>query len=233
MKNYFLVLVLNFVIFPTIGQYQFPLDAMEQLKMKTKEYIGFIKSTPSFEICMEVSERGKGREKETRKSVFAKREGLAIINDGNTTFVIDDSLTVLVNEENKQLFLKIGNPNSEESGLWIEDFFGNIDSVMYYAESVKYSIDNGIRFDIRILPQNMYVFNNLMYQRVFYSENKILPDSIIQGYYDGTEFEVITVFKSVSDGISKSTPHGSTSSYFFDEKGKLLPKYSKYSLKLI
>lgn len=213
------------------GQYQFPNDAISKIKEYTSSYVNSVKNEKYLHFKLQIYKRQENESFETRTTHIYKVDSLVVIETNGARYYIDPKMMVMVNDDDEKLYVKEFLEEEKTDFSLFEDFEQSIDSILTYTSSITYTEKSSdqTKFNIQIDPENYYLFDNLMFQEVYYSGQKILPDSIVKGYYDVEPFEEVTTYKFVSTKELKQYPYQNSLSYFFDENQKLKLKYQNYS----
>lgn len=234
MKLYIILIIVFVSNFNGVfGQYQFPNNAVAELKSHTNKYVSLIKSNEYLHINMEIYNRYETSQTAIRRTEFHKVNDLIIVSGEDFEYFIDDSLMFFSDYTNKKVFITNVDQEGKVSNNFINSLVLSFDSILTYCASVTYTENVQEIFQISIAPENLYVFDNLEFQKVYYSPERVLPDSIIKSFYAETRYSEVTNFTSFTTEKSSKYPFKSAWFYFYDAQNKPLTKYKDFSFSIL
>ena len=214
-----------------MAQYQFPSDALDKVRERTNEYVDLLNSEKYLHLQVESITRKQGVQSEMRTTNIYINQEIVVVKSHEMEYFMDDSLMLIVNHKEKKIFAKNIIGQDMATG-YVNSLAESMDSVLFYTESVTYTErpNRNTFFQVKIAPDNYSLFDNLMYQNIYYSEGSVLPDSTVKVFYDEVSFEEVTHTKLVSKSIPKELRLSRAQDYVFDKNYYPYPKFNKYTL---
>jgi hypothetical protein len=214
----------------SLGQYQFPNDAKERLRSEVEQYSNLINSNKNLQFEITVKTTRGDISSGLRKTDYFIVDSLVIIKSHDMEYFIDDQYVVMINNKDHKIYVKNLEAKNVARAAY-SNLVANFDSIMSYSSSIHYINRGGqIEYKMEIAPENYYVFDNLMAQKVYYEEGKVLPDSVIKVYYGE---DMMTTEVSTIKLISKLAPahysYKKAEEYVFQKDHILRPKYKNYT----
>ena len=236
MKPLYLFITIFISSHPAFSQYQFPNNAIDKLKNKTENYAQLIRDSKYLNINMEIYNRYDGGETDVRTTGFYKIDNLVVISGDGFEYYIDDSLMFFSDYGNKKIFItKVDQINDTEGAgsAYANALVLSFDSILNYCSSVVYTEKTQDVFQVTIDRENLYVFDNLENQTVYYSPKEILPDSIVKTFYADVPYTEVTTFTSYNTKKNAKYSYKNAWAYFYDENNKPLTKFKDFSYSIL